>query len=144
MIRLVITFSTAMLLVLSTVSMAMAEKEYLALYKKGVEQNRKGNLKAAINLYSQAIAQKPDSPELFFVRGRAYRQNEQYDEAFKDFDKAIALKPTYAEVYSQRGVLFIGKGDKAKARSDFKKACVLGYTDGCANLKRLDEMNKKP
>lgn len=144
MLRSLTTFTAALLLFFTTVSAAIAQKEYQTLYKKGVEQNKKGNFKEAINLYSQAIAKKSDSPELFFVRGRAYRQNDQYDEALRDFDKAIALKPAYAEAYSQRGVLFIGKGDSSRARSDFKKACELGNQDGCANLKKLGSTNKKP
>lgn len=144
MIRSLSFLLTALVLVLATLAHAAPQKEYQTLYKKGVEQNRKGNFKEAITLYSRAIEKKPDSPELFFVRGRAYRQNEQYDEALRDLDRAIALKPNYAEAYSQRGVLQIGRGDTAKARSDFKKSCDLGNQDGCANLKKLDGMKRMP
>jgi tetratricopeptide (TPR) repeat protein len=143
MIRSLIAIQTLFILLLSTSSYAAGEKEYQTLYKQGVEQNKKGNFKEAINLYSQAIAKKPDSAELYFVRGRSFRQNEQYDDAFRDFEKAITLKPKYAEAYSQRGVLFIGKSDNEKARKDFKKACDLGYSEGCGNLKKLEEMQKK-
>ena len=119
-----------------------AGKEYQSIYQRGVEENKKGNFKEAINLYTKAIALKSNSPELFFVRGRAYRQNDQFDEAIKDFNKAIALKPSYAEAINQRGVLFIGKGDTTKAKNDFKKACDLGLKDGCANFEKIKSMQK--
>jgi len=138
-----IIINCIIILLVATASNLFAESDYKTLYKRGVEQNKSGNYKEAISLYSQAIAKKSDSPQLFFVRGRAYRQNEQYEEALRDFDRAIALKPDYAEAYTQRGVLYIGKGDKAKAGADFKKACDMGYSDGCANSKKLAEMSKK-
>ena len=124
------------LLVTATCGCA-AEKEYEKLYRQGVEANKKGDLDEAIRLYSKAISLKPDSPALYFVRGRAYRMHDQYDNAINDFTRAIALKPSYAEAYNHRGVTYIGKGDSQRALADFKKACGLGSRDACANATKL-------
>jgi len=116
-----------------------AEKEYQKLYRLGVEANKKGNFDEAIRYYSKAIAIKPDSADLYFVRGRAYRQTSQLDSAINDFTKAISLRPPHAEAYNQRGVTYIGKGDNRKALADFKKACKLGNNDACANVRKLPQ-----
>ena len=116
---------------------AAAEKEYQKLYKVGVEANKKGNFDEAIRYYSKAIAIKPDSADLYFVRGRAYKQSSQLDSAIDDFTKAIALRPAHAEAFNQRGVTYIGLGENRKALADFNKACEFGNSDACANAAKL-------
>jgi tetratricopeptide (TPR) repeat protein len=120
---------------------AAAEKEYVKLYKQGVEANKKGEFDEAIRYYSKAISLKPDSADLFYVRGRAYTEKDQLDKAISDFTRAIALKPAYAEAYNFRGATFIGKGKNRQAMADFKKACELGYKFGCANAQKFKSMN---
>jgi tetratricopeptide (TPR) repeat protein len=124
------------LLLISSYGVA-AEKEYQKLYRHGVEANKKGNLDEAISLYSKAISLKPDSADLYFVRGRAYKMKDQYDSAISDLSKAISLRPSYTEAYNHRGVIYIGKGDTRNALADFTKACKLGNRDACANAVKL-------
>lgn len=111
------------------------------LYKSGVECNKQGKLKDAISYYTQAIALKPKSAELYFVRGRAYRQNDQLRESADDLTRAVTLKPGYAEAYNQRGIANVGLSKKQEALADFKKACDLGYQDGCRNVGKFKELN---
>lgn len=125
-------------LCLFTVSVSVAaagEKDYKELYRRGVEFNKKGEVDEAIRWYSKAIALKPDSAALFFVRGRAYVQNKHYENAISDLGKAIVLKPDYAEAYNIRGVAYSGKSQKKLATADFRKACSMGLSDACTNLK---------
>ena len=117
-----------------TASLA-GDKDYKELYRRGVEFNKRGEFDEAIRLYSKAIALKPDSAALFFVRGRAHVQNKHYDDAVSDLGKAIVLKPDYAEAYNMRGVAYSGKSQKKLAASDFGKACKMGLPDACRNLK---------
>jgi tetratricopeptide (TPR) repeat protein len=119
---------------------ATPKEDVKKIYQQGVAANKKGDLNEAIRLYSKAISLRPDSADLFFVRGRAYRQNNQYDNAVSDLTRAIALNPRYAEAYNHRGVTYIGKGEKQKAMADFSKSCDLGYKDGCANVRKLQGM----
>jgi tetratricopeptide (TPR) repeat protein len=123
---------------LVTVGVATASTggmDYKELYKRGVEHNKKGEFDEAIKFYSEAIALKPDSEALFFVRGRAYLQKKDYGKAISDLDKAILLKPNYAEAYNTRGIANIGKDRKQPALADFTKACKMGLKDACKNLK---------
>jgi tetratricopeptide (TPR) repeat protein len=128
----------ALVFSISTQAMAV-EKEYEKLYKQGVAANKKGNLDEAIRCYSKAIALKPDSSPLFYVRGRAYSQHGEYDKAINDFTRAVTLKPDYAEAYNHRGVNHIGKGEMQKAMADFNMACKLGSSNGCANVNKFKE-----
>ena len=82
----------------------------MKIYQQGVAANKKGDLDEAIRCYSKAISLKPDSADLFFVRGRAYKQKDQYDMAVSDLTRAIALNPRYAEAYNHRGVPISEKG----------------------------------
>lgn len=116
-------------------SAAAGEKNYKELYLRGVEHNKKGELDEAITHYSKAIAMKPDSAALFFVRGRAYLAKHHYDNAIRDLGKAITLKPDYAEAYNIRGVAYASNSQKKLATVDFKKACTMGLSDACKNLK---------
>ena len=110
------------------------------LYQQGVELNKKGDYAGAIGYYTRAIALKKNSAALYYVRGRAYRQNDQLDLAEKDLSKAIALKPGYADAYNHRGIAYVGLGKKKEALADFTKACKMGNTDACANEKKFKAM----
>jgi len=122
-----------------SVQAVATEREEVRLYNQGVAANKRGDLNEAIRCYSKAIKLRPDSSALFFVRGRAYRLNKQYDNAISDLTRAIALKPSYAEAYNHRGVAYVGKGLNQQAMADFKKACEFGCRDGCANVKIFKE-----
>ena len=125
--------------VLAAASVCGAAQDAQKLYQQGVELNKKGDYAGAIGYYTKAIAQKKDSAVLYYVRGRAYRQNDQLDLAEKDLSKAIVLKPGFAEAYNHRGVVYIGLGRKKEALADFTKACGMGEKDACANEKKLKE-----
>lgn len=131
------TIICGMCLLLTCGNAAAAGKEYQKLYEQGVAANKKGNLDEAIRYYSRAIALKPDSADLYFVRGRAYKQNSQLDSAISDLTKAVALRPTHAEAYNERGITYIGKGDRQKALADFQKSCQLGDSNACKNISVL-------
>jgi tetratricopeptide (TPR) repeat protein len=119
-----------------------AEPEHEKFYRLGVEANKQGNLDQAISYYSKAIALKPKTAPLYFVRGRAYKQHGDLDKAIADLTRAVALKPDYAEAYNNRGVAYIGKKLEKNAQADFKKACGLGSPEGCANAKKLQSPQK--
>jgi len=119
-----------------------AEPQHQKFYRLGVEANKQGNLDQAIRYYSQAIALKPKTAPLYFVRGRAYKQHGDLDKAISDLTRAIDLKGDYAEAYNNRGVAYVGKKLDKNARADFKKACGLGSQEGCANAKKLQPAKK--
>jgi tetratricopeptide (TPR) repeat protein len=132
----------ALAMLIAMAAAATAADDYKALYRKGVELNKKGDFKGAIALYTKALEQKKDSADLYFVRGRAYTQDEQYEKGLADLTKAVTLKPEYAEAYNHRGAIYVGLGKKDLAIADFKKSCELKNVGGCENLKKLKDAKK--
>ena len=69
-----------------------------------------------------------DSPEMHISRGLKYFNNEQYEEAKKEFDDAIfieAKKEEKAGAYAGLGMYFAVKGDNDKAEDNAEKAVSL-------------------
>lgn len=137
---------TAVILAALPVSLSLpavaGDEAYQKIYRQGVEQNKKGDLDGAIASYTRALALKPDSTDVLFVRGRAFRLNGQSDKAIADLTRAITLKPDYGDAYNQRGIAYIGEEKNEKALADFTRACDLKNTDGCENVKRFKKLNK--
>jgi lipoprotein NlpI len=132
-------------LVVGMASSASAEihKSVRRLYERGVESNKQDRYAEAITYYSMAIAQDPSSAELYFVRGRAYLQDNQVDNSIRDLDTAIRLKPEMAEAYNQRGIAYVSKEMWGNAQTNFETACSLGLDAGCINAKKLKRALKR-
>ena len=79
----------------------------------------------AVRLFSDAIAQYPDQERPYWLRGNAYRNQEQLQEAFNDYQTALRLDPNYAEAYMNRGYCYVMMNDRAKAYDDFNKTIQL-------------------
>jgi lipoprotein NlpI len=63
--------------------------------------------------------------KVLIVRGVAYRNKGNYDEAIQDFDKAIHFKPDVAEAFNNRGVAYDLKGDYERAIQDYNQVIRL-------------------
>jgi tetratricopeptide (TPR) repeat protein len=57
--------------------------------------------------------------KVLLIRGVAYRNKGNYDQAIQDFDKAIRLKPNIAGAFNNRGVNYDYKGDYELAIQDW-------------------------
>jgi len=57
-------------------------------------------LKRAIEKYTEELRSNPNSASAYYNRGAAYRESNEYNQAFNDFEKAVNLEPdnaTYRE-----------------------------------------------
>ena len=75
--------------------------------------------------YDQAIADDPDDPENWHLRGLYYSEREEYGRAVDDYTKALELVTgdgNAAEIYSDRGVAWARLGDDERAMADFDRA----------------------
>jgi lipoprotein NlpI len=66
-----------------------------------------------------------DAFKVLLIRGVAYRNKGNYDQAIQDFDKAIRLKPDIAEAFNNRGVTYDYKGDYELAIQDYNHVIKL-------------------
>lgn len=108
------------------------------LFKRGLEETRKGNPERGIVLLKQAIGHEGVS----FLRahmglGVAYLQSKQYDSAIAEFGKVLALFSDLdgtpdrheaidrADVHYNRGLAYQDGGRHAEAKRDFEQAIAL-------------------
>ena len=81
-------------------SVGMAAACALAL-----EEHRRGDLQAAVDIYTRVLAQAPGNAELHNNRGVLLQQLQRYEEALACYDRAIALKAGYANAHFNRGTV---------------------------------------
>ena len=98
---------------------------------------------ATVSTYSIIIANRPEDADLYFQRGIALSNLEQFDEAIADFDKALSLDPQHAGaqlyraqiqsaiagILNDRGCLHIESGNLTLALEDFDEAIRLDPTN---------------
>ena len=63
--------------------------------------------------------------ETYYMRGRYYRNHNEKEQAYNEFDKALKLNPNLYEVYWFRGLLYFSDGDLVKAIDDFQTSATL-------------------
>jgi tetratricopeptide (TPR) repeat protein len=79
-------------------------------FDAGCKRHREGDLKGAIEAYTEAIALKPEEIRAYFSRGIAYIELHMYDKAIDDYNTVIAMNPAHSEAYHNRGWAYLQKG----------------------------------
>jgi len=77
------------------------------------------------------------------IRGLAYEEKGQYDEAISNYTKALEINPRDADAYYNRGVVYNRKGQSDEAISDFTKALEINPRDAHAYYNRGIVYNRK-
>ena len=96
------------------------------------EALRKEPLERAIRLFDQAIELDKEDPDTYFHRGQAYRLDEKYEKAIKDYNEVMRIyKNTprlpleLAKVYNARGIIYKGMEKYEEAIKDYTQAIKL-------------------
>lgn len=96
----------------------MAERsnreEALNLWTRGYQRQARGDLRGAIELYSQSIETCPTA-EAYTFRGWAYSFLGRVDDAIAECKKAIEVDPTFGNPYNDIGSYLIAKGELDEA-----------------------------
>jgi len=82
---------------------------------RGDAYQEAGNLKAAINDYSKAIKNNPESNIGYLDRGRLFEKMQLYDQAISDFSQAIKVAPEQDLHYSDLIGLLMRTGQHERA-----------------------------
>lgn len=85
----------------------------------------------AIALATSAIGESPKFALAYMIRGKAYKDVGDVDNAVKDLNKAIEFDPKMAEAYFIRAQVNEIMGDMKQANDDYKKGCAAGFKDAC-------------
>lgn len=102
------------------------------LITKGSFLGITNNLPEAVDVYSQAIAEMPDSVLSLQSRGIAYQKLGQVQEALKDFDRVIDLNDTRSSTWVLRGSVLADMGRTEEALASIEKGIKLNPNDSTA------------
>ncbi|RWR01493.1 lipoprotein NlpI [[Pantoea] beijingensis] len=88
------------------------------LYERGVLYDSLGLRALARNDFSQALAIRPDMPEVFNYLGIYLTQAGNFDAAYEAFDSVLELDPTYNYAHLNRGIALYYGGRFPLAQDD--------------------------
>ena len=88
------------------------------LYERGVLYDSLGLRALARNDFSQALAIRPDMPEVFNYLGIYLTQAGNFDAAYEAFDSVLELDPTYNYAHLNRGIALYYGGRYKLAQDD--------------------------
>jgi tetratricopeptide (TPR) repeat protein len=94
-------------------------------FDTGYKRYQDGDLKGAIEAYTEAIALKPEEIMAYANRGIAYIELHMHDEAIDDYNAVIAMNPDDSEAYNNRGWAYLHKGLFDPAIRDCTKALTM-------------------
>ncbi len=115
---------------------------------KGMTLVKQGQIRDAVNVYSEALRYDNAYASAHVNRGLAYLSLKEYPKAIADFDQAIRSTPKDATLYFKRGVAQAGAGDWAAAVKSYGEAIRLNpryadaYTNRSAAYQRLGDTAK--
>jgi tetratricopeptide (TPR) repeat protein len=95
------------------------------LLDSGFEKYSNSEYEQAIQIFSQAIKEAPDNPEIYFLRGLSYHGNKEVEKSVKDLERAIELNPSYFEAYQELGYIYLVGQAPALAIAQFDKAIEI-------------------
>jgi tetratricopeptide (TPR) repeat protein len=107
-----------------TASKSDTEDVSFELYKEGLQFFEAGNYADAINHYTAALAENPDSTSILNARGNAYLSIEKVEAALADFNRAIEVDSSFGVAYYNRGRAETLRGNYEAAIEDFAAAAA--------------------
>ncbi|RPB15030.1 hypothetical protein P167DRAFT_519300 [Morchella conica CCBAS932] len=106
-----------------------------ALKTQGNAAMSKKDYKAAIDLYTQALALNPLNPIYLSNRAAAYSSSGNYDAAIEDAQVAVDTDPKYTKAWSRLGLARFAKGD-ARGSMEAYKAGIDAEGNGGSDIMR--------
>ena len=102
-----------------------------------------GNPADLVDLIDKALAETPDSPDLWFGRGRVFFKLKNYDECIASFKKIDELKPNDFDTNFYIGYFYIAKGDGLNKKLNEKVETISSYEEYQAELGKVNSVYKE-
>uniref|UniRef100_A0A7S1JI34 Uncharacterized protein n=1 Tax=Eutreptiella gymnastica TaxID=73025 RepID=A0A7S1JI34_9EUGL len=116
-------------------------------HEEGNEFFRQGNIKGAIEKYTQAIAKIPGKAKqgalLYGNRSACYLQSEMWEEAAEDAESALALDKTLVKCHFRRAVALRHLGELCEARLAIREAIKFSNGAVPVDVKQEEATIKK-
>ena len=93
------------------------------LFKRGVDEFKKGKFEAAVDLFRQAVDIDPEKPQYWsYLSLSLSKVPHKMKEAEEALLKAIKLEPLNGEHYANLGSIYLKAGLHKRAAGQFEKA----------------------
>jgi tetratricopeptide (TPR) repeat protein len=92
---------------------------------RGLALEQVGDRAGSERAYKQALAVKPDLPDLYHRIGMILREDHQRDASIAAYRRAVALKPEFAEAHVDLGYALDQRGDRSAALAEYGRALAL-------------------
>jgi Tfp pilus assembly protein PilF len=100
---------------------SLKKERALELWNEGAAHHMRGDLAAAVELYTRSIETYPTA-EAYTFRGWAYRFLGRIDDAIAECKRAIEVDPSFGNPYNDIGAYLIAKGKADEAIEWLEKA----------------------
>ena len=100
--------------------------------QQGLENLKSGKLHEAIECFTEAINLSANEALSYILRGQAYVELGQADEAMVDLNRAVIYDPLNPALYYWRAMAWKLLDSRINMVSDLKLACELGYEPACS------------
>jgi Tfp pilus assembly protein PilF len=94
----------------------------LEAYQKGAAAAQKGDSKAAVQFFTQAVAAAPDFALALNELGTQYEKQFQWSQAAETFAALVKLKPTDATAQTSLGIALYNEGDQLMRQQKIDEA----------------------
>jgi tetratricopeptide (TPR) repeat protein len=99
-----------------------ATPDWRVHYSNGLEWQKKGRCKLAIEEYKKALALEPAQSVVQNFLGLAQYSCMQYTDAEESYKKALEINPYYTDVHNQLGILYSETRRLEEAEREFNEA----------------------
>lgn len=110
------------------------------LFKRALEQFRRGSLEAALAQLRQAADIDPPHVGVCYLTGCLLGELGRYPEAIDSLSRALALRPDFAEARVCRAMTLARTGQSRDALADLDRALALGIDDAHVHVTRASVM----
>jgi tetratricopeptide (TPR) repeat protein len=98
----------------------VTQNNYLALTLLGSLRAADGNWDGAVELYQEALRDKPNYAEAHFFLARALEQQARTDEAVREYNIALRLNPSFEKARIFLGLLLAGEKKYDEAAAEYE------------------------
>ena len=95
------------------------------LKEQGTKAFQAKDFAAAVDLYTQALAENASDHTILGNRSAANYQLKKYDEALADAEQCISIKPDWSKGYQRKGMAQQAKGSLDGAVESYSKGVEL-------------------
>ncbi len=115
-------------------------------YRAAIRSYERSDWTSMLGFLGQAVTAEPDSPDLFYYTGEAYRMMGKYQEAVIAYGQALKINPYFAPAYLGRALAYEKINPKADIEGELNYAIQYDpyYVDAYLNRARIRIEHNNP